>query len=55
MHAAIDDLRARCVRIERYIAPDPVTVDAVADMDHSWAAWLVDPSRNVPAVVWSEG
>jgi catechol 2,3-dioxygenase-like lactoylglutathione lyase family enzyme len=51
VHAAIADLRARGVRIEEYTAPDPVTTDGVADMGHSWAAWFVDPSRNVLAVV----
>ncbi len=49
--AAIADLRARGVRIEEYQAPDPVTTDGVADMGHSWAAWFIDPSRNVLAVV----
>ena len=51
IRAAVDDLRARGVRIEEYQAPDPVTVDGVADMGHSWAAWFIDPSRNVLAVV----
>jgi catechol 2,3-dioxygenase-like lactoylglutathione lyase family enzyme len=51
IRAAIDDLRARGVRIEEYTAPDPVTVDGVADMGHSWAAWIIDPSHNVLAVV----
>ena len=45
------DLRARGVRIEEYEAPLPVTVDGVADMGHSWAAWFTDPSRNVLSVV----
>jgi len=49
--AAVAELRARGVRIEEYVAPDPVTVDGVADMGHSWAAWFVDPSDNVLAVV----
>lgn len=49
--AAVADLRARGVRIEEYTAPDPVTTDGVADMGHSWAAWFIDPSRNVLAVV----
>jgi catechol 2,3-dioxygenase-like lactoylglutathione lyase family enzyme len=49
--AALVDLRARGVRIEEYSAPDPVTVDGVADMGHSWAAWITDPSRNVLAIV----
>jgi catechol 2,3-dioxygenase-like lactoylglutathione lyase family enzyme len=51
LRAALDDLRARGVRIEDYQAPDPVTVDGIADMGHSWAAWITDPSRNVLAIV----
>jgi catechol 2,3-dioxygenase-like lactoylglutathione lyase family enzyme len=51
LRAALADLRARGVRIEEYSAPDPVTVDGIADMGHSWAAWFLDPSRNVLAVV----
>ncbi len=53
--AAVADLRARGVRIEEYTAPDPVTIDGVADMGHSWAAWFIDPSRNVLAVVQPKG
>ena len=55
IHAAVADLRARGVRVEEYVAPDPVTVDGVADMGHSWAAWFIDPSRNVLAVVQPKG
>jgi catechol 2,3-dioxygenase-like lactoylglutathione lyase family enzyme len=55
IRAAVDELRARGVRIEEYEAPDPVTTDGVADMGHSWAAWFVDPSRNVLAVVQPKG
>jgi catechol 2,3-dioxygenase-like lactoylglutathione lyase family enzyme len=55
IRAAIDDLRARGVHIEEYTAPDPVTVDGVADMGHSWAAWFIDPSQNVLAVVQPKG
>lgn len=51
IRSALADLRARGVRIEEYVAPDPVTVDGIADMGHSWAAWFIDPSRNVLAVV----
>ena len=51
IQAALLDLRARGVHIEEYTAPDPVTTDGVADMGHSWAAWFVDPSGNVLAVV----
>jgi catechol 2,3-dioxygenase-like lactoylglutathione lyase family enzyme len=55
IHAAVADLRARGVRIEEYTAPDPVTVDGVADMGHSWAAWFIDPSKNCLAVVQPKG
>jgi catechol 2,3-dioxygenase-like lactoylglutathione lyase family enzyme len=55
IQAALADLRARGVRIEDYEAPDPITVDGVADMGHSWAAWFIDPSRNVLAVVQPKG
>ena len=55
IHAAVADLRARGVQIEEYVAPDPVTVDGVADMGHSWAAWFIDPSRNCLAVVQPKG
>jgi catechol 2,3-dioxygenase-like lactoylglutathione lyase family enzyme len=55
LRAALADLRARGVRIEEYKAPDPVTVDGIADMGHSWAAWFVDPSRNVLSLVQPKG
>jgi catechol 2,3-dioxygenase-like lactoylglutathione lyase family enzyme len=55
IHAAVEDLRARGVRIEEYEAPDPVTADGIADMRHSWAAWFVDPSGNVLSVVQPKG
>ena len=51
IRAAIDDLRSRGVRIEEYAAPNPVTVDGVADMGYSWAAWFIDPSENCLAIV----
>jgi catechol 2,3-dioxygenase-like lactoylglutathione lyase family enzyme len=51
LRAALVDLRARGLRIEEYQAPDPVTVDGIADMGHSWAAWFTDPSRNVLSVI----
>ena len=55
VHAAVADLRARGVRIEEYTAPDPVTVDGIADMGHSWAAWFIDPSSNCLSVVQPKG
>jgi catechol 2,3-dioxygenase-like lactoylglutathione lyase family enzyme len=55
VRAAIEDLRSRGVQIEEYTAPDPETVDGVADMGHSWAAWFTDPSQNVLAVVQPKG
>jgi catechol 2,3-dioxygenase-like lactoylglutathione lyase family enzyme len=51
IRAALADLRARGVHIEEYEAPDPVTVDGIGDMGHSWAAWFIDPSGNVLSVV----
>ncbi len=51
IQAAVAELRERGVRIEEYAEPDPVTTDGIADMGHSWAAWFVDPSGNVLAVV----
>jgi catechol 2,3-dioxygenase-like lactoylglutathione lyase family enzyme len=55
IHAAVAELRGRGVRIEEYEAPDPITQDGIADMGHSWAAWFVDPSDNVLAVVQPKG
>ena len=55
IHAAVDELRGRGVRIEEYEAPDPVTTDGIADMGHSWAAWFIDPSGNVLAIVQPKG
>ena len=51
IHAALADLRSRGVKIEEYTAPDPITTDGIADMGHSWAAWFIDPSRNVVSVI----
>jgi catechol 2,3-dioxygenase-like lactoylglutathione lyase family enzyme len=55
IRATVSELRGRGVRIEEYSEPDPVTTDGVADMGHSWAAWFVDPSGNVLAVVQPKG
>ena len=51
IHAALVDLRGRGVKIEEYDAPFPVTVNGIADMGYSWAAWFIDPSDNCLAVV----
>lgn len=51
IRAAVAELRDRGVCIEEYRPPDPETHDGVADMGHSWAAWFIDPSGNVLAVV----
>lgn len=51
VRAEVEELRARGVKIEEYTAPDPVTHEGVADMGHSWAAWITDPSGNVVALV----
>ena len=52
LHAEVAALRARGVRIESYTAPDPVTdADGIADMGHSWAAWIIDPDGNALGIV----
>ena len=52
IHAELEDLRARGVRIESYAEPDPVTdADGIADMDYVWAAWFIDPSGNALSIV----
>ena len=52
IRAELAELRARGVRIEAYTAPDPVTdPDGVADMGHSWAAWVIDPDGNALGIV----
>jgi catechol 2,3-dioxygenase-like lactoylglutathione lyase family enzyme len=55
INAALADLRARGVHIEDYAPPDPVTTGGIADMGHSWAAWFLDPSRNVLSVIEPKG
>jgi predicted enzyme related to lactoylglutathione lyase len=54
LRAAITELRARGVKFEEYGDPTP-TDDAICDMGHSWAAWIVDPCRNVIGVVQPKG
>jgi catechol 2,3-dioxygenase-like lactoylglutathione lyase family enzyme len=49
--AELADLRARGVPIQEYDSPDPKTVDGVADMGFAWAAWIVDPHRNVLGMI----
>jgi catechol 2,3-dioxygenase-like lactoylglutathione lyase family enzyme len=52
IHAELTELRARGIHIEAYEAPFPVTdADGIADMGFAWAAWFIDPSRNVLAVI----
>lgn len=55
IRAAVAELRSRGVKIEDYVAPDPVTDDGVADMGHSWAAWFIDPGGNALSVVQPKG
>ena len=51
LHAELADLRARGVPIQEYDAPDPKTVDGIADMGFAWAAWIVDPHHNVLGII----
>lgn len=51
LRAELADLRERGVEIQEYGAPDPPTVNGIADMGFAWAAWIVDPSRNVLGII----
>ena len=52
LRAELRELHARGVRIEAYRSPDPVTdAEGVADMGHSWAAWIIDPDGNALGIV----
>jgi catechol 2,3-dioxygenase-like lactoylglutathione lyase family enzyme len=52
LKAELADLRARGIRIEAYVAPDPLTdADGIADMGFAWAAWFIDPSGNALALI----
>jgi catechol 2,3-dioxygenase-like lactoylglutathione lyase family enzyme len=51
LKAELADLRARGVPIQAYDAPDPKTVDGIADMGFAWAAWIIDPHRNVLGII----
>ena len=52
IHAELADLRARGVKIEQYVEPDPVTdAEGIADMGTFWSAWIIDPSKNALALI----
>ena len=55
LKAELADLRARGVPIQDYDAPDPKTVDGIADMGFAWAAWIIDPHRNVLGIIQPKG
>jgi len=51
LKAELADLRARGVQIQEYDLPDPKTENGIADMGFAWAAWIIDPSRNVLGII----
>ncbi|HEY8730744.1 MAG TPA: VOC family protein [Candidatus Limnocylindria bacterium] len=51
LKAELADLRARGVTIQEYGPPDPKTENGIADMGFAWAAWIIDPSRNVLGII----
>ena len=51
LEVELADLRSRGVRIEEYDPPDPKTENGIADMGFAWAAWFLDPSRNVLSII----
>jgi len=42
----VAELRSRGAEIIDYDLPEIKTKDGVADVDHAFAAWLVDPGKN---------
>ena len=55
LRAELADLRRRGVPIQEYDLPDPKTENGIADMGVAWSAWIVDPSRNVLAIIQPKG
>lgn len=55
LKAELADLRARGVPIQEYDAPDPITIDGIADMGIFWSAWIIDPSGNALGIVQPKG
>jgi len=51
IRAELAELRGRGVQIQEYADPDPKTVDGIADMGFAWAAWIVDPYKNVLGII----
>ncbi|MBI3749328.1 MAG: VOC family protein [Chloroflexi bacterium] len=51
LQAELEDLRGRGVPIQEYDLPDPKTEGGIADMGFAWAAWIIDPSQNVLAII----
>src|SRR3954452_199496 len=51
VRAAVAEVRSRGVIVKEYVAPERVTTDDVADMGHSWAAWIIAPSGNFLCLV----
>jgi catechol 2,3-dioxygenase-like lactoylglutathione lyase family enzyme len=52
LRAELAQLRHRGVPVEAYAPPDPETdADGIADMGHSWAAWIIDPDGNALGIV----
>ena len=51
LRAELADLRARGVPIQEYDLPNLKTEDGIADMGYAWAAWIIDPSRNVLGII----
>jgi len=51
LKAELADLRRRGVQIQDYDLPDPKTENGIADMGFAWAAWIIDPSRNVLGII----
>lgn len=51
LEAELAELRARGVEFKEYDLPTLKTKDGVADLGFAWAAWFVDPGRNVVGIL----
>ena len=51
LRAEVAELRARGVKVEDYDMPGLQTQDGIADIGFAWAAWVVDPGKNVLGIL----
>ena len=55
IRSEVGELRARGVEVENYDSPGLKTDGGIADLEFVWAAWIVDPGKNVLGIVQFKG